>query len=90
MDLDKIVQLKPDFFLERMDDEIIVYHPTLTTSLYFNETGALIWQLCDGQRTVAEIVALLCQTYPESAAQIETEVTALLQTLIEHQVADLI
>ncbi len=90
MDLDKIVQLKPDFFLERMDDEIIVYHPTLTTSLYFNETGALIWQLCDGQRTVAEIVALLCQTYPESAAQIETEVTALLQTLIEHQVADLV
>ena len=90
MDLDKIVQLKPDFFLEQMDDEIIVYHPTLTTSLYFNQTGALIWQLCDGQRTVAEIVALLSQTYPESEAQIEAEVTALLQSLIEHQVADLV
>ena len=89
MDMHKVVHLQPDFFLERMDDEIVVYHPTLTTTLYFNETGALIWQLCDGNRTVAEIIALLTGMYPENAAQIAPEVTTLLAQLLEQQVATL-
>ena len=33
-----------------------------------DEVGALIWGLCDGQRAVSEIVALLCEEFdaPES------------------------
>ena len=85
----KIVQLKPGFFLERMDEEIVVYHPTLTTSLYLNETGALVWQLCDGERTVAEIIELLCRMYPESTLQIGPEVIALLGSFVTRQVAEL-
>lgn len=85
----KIVHLKPGFFLERMDEEIVVYHPTLTTSLYLNETGALVWQLCDGERTVAEIIELLCRMYPESAQQIGPEVLTLLSSFVARQVAEL-
>ena len=85
----KIVQLKPGFFLERMDEEIVVYHPTLTTSLYLNETGALVWQLCDGERTLAEIIELLCRMYPESAQRIGPEVIALLGSFVARQVAEL-
>ena len=48
MDLNKTVRLQPDYLLERIDNEITVYHPTLTTSFFLNETGALIWALCDG------------------------------------------
>ncbi|NCC05688.1 MAG: PqqD family protein, partial [Proteobacteria bacterium] len=53
MDLNKTVRLQPDYLLERIDNEITVYHPTLTTSFFLNETGALIWALCDGTRSVA-------------------------------------
>jgi hypothetical protein len=86
----KIVRLKPGFFLERMDDEIVVYHTSLTTSLYFNETGALVWQLCDGKRTVGQIIDVLCQMYPESADQIKPEVSALIASLLDKQVAELL
>jgi coenzyme PQQ biosynthesis protein PqqD len=36
-----------------------------------DEVGAMIWQLCDGSRAVAEIVALLCEEFdaPESTVQ---------------------
>jgi hypothetical protein len=86
----KIVRLKPGFFLERMDDEIVVYHTSLTTSLYFNETGALVWQLCDGKRTVGQIIDVLCQMYPESADKIRPEVSTLIASLLEKRVAELV
>jgi coenzyme PQQ biosynthesis protein PqqD len=36
-----------------------------------DEVGAMIWELCDGSRAVAEIVALLCEQFdaPESTVQ---------------------
>lgn len=87
MMLRKIVQIKPDFLLERLGDEIIVYHPTLTTSIYLNETGALVWQLCDGRRSVGETIDILRRLYPESEDRIEPEVCALLNSLVAQQVA---
>jgi coenzyme PQQ biosynthesis protein PqqD len=89
MDLTKIVKLKEGYFLERLDDEITVYHPTLTTAVYLNDTGALIWELCDGRRTISDIVEVLYQQYPESNAQIETDVKNLIIQLIERDIAAL-
>jgi pyrroloquinoline quinone biosynthesis protein D len=36
-----------------------------------DEVGAMIWELCDGSRAVAEIVALLCDEFdaPESTVR---------------------
>lgn len=36
-----------------------------------DEVGAMIWELCDGSRAVAEIVAILCEEFdaPESTVQ---------------------
>ena len=55
MDVTKIVKLKKGYYLERLDGEITVYHPTLTTAVYLNETGALIWELCDGGRSPSSL-----------------------------------
>lgn len=89
MDLDKIVILKKDYLLERIEGEITVYHPTLTTAVYLNESGALIWELCDGKRTISDIVGLLSEQYPESRAQIETDVETLIAQLIENGIGEL-
>ena len=88
MDETKIVTLKEGYFLERLDGEVTVYHPTLTTAVYLNETGALIWELCDGERTISDIIEILSQQYPESGAQIETDVKDLIAQLIEHNIAE--
>jgi hypothetical protein len=89
MDSSKVVLLAPDYFLEKIDGEITVYHPSLTTSLYLNETGALIWELCNGRRTVAEVIDILQDRYPESRAQIPAEVTGIIARLVENNVASL-
>lgn len=90
MDLTKTVRLQPDYLLERIDNEITVYHPALTTSLYLNKTGALIWALCDGSRSVTEIIATLGELYPESREQIARDVTDLVTTLVDRDIAELI
>ena len=41
---------KPDYNLEMMDGELLLYHLNETKILYFNETASLIWQLCDGRQ----------------------------------------
>jgi hypothetical protein len=85
--MDRAVVLQPDYLLEKIDNEITVYHPTLTTSLYLNETGALIWELCDGQRSTADIIDLLVDVYPESRSQIHADVMDIITSLVENDIA---
>ena len=59
---------------ESLNGEMVLFHPATQRILYSNRSGALIWELCDGQRTVADIVQLLSEAYPDSASQIEADV----------------
>jgi coenzyme PQQ biosynthesis protein PqqD len=86
----KKVVLAADYLLEKFDNEITVYHPSLTTSIYLNETGGVIWELCNGQRTVAEIIALLQEEYPENREQIEEGVIDIISSLLDKNIATLI
>ncbi len=70
--------------LEVIGDEVLLFHPTTTQIIYCNPSASLIWQLCDGQRTVDEIVALLAAAYPEAAESMAADVDAALQQLHEH------
>jgi hypothetical protein len=70
------------FQIETLDGEIVLLHPTQNNIIYTNQTGALIWQLCDGQRSITEIVEILSATYPESKAEIAVDVPETIQILI--------
>jgi hypothetical protein len=80
---------RDDALLARLDDETLLYHPEWMTGFALNSSAFSIWQLCDGERTIAEIVALLQDTYPESADSIPAQVEASLRTLSSHGVVDL-
>jgi hypothetical protein len=71
------------FHLETLDGEIILLHPTRSLIIYCNPTAALIWQLCDGVRSVDEITGLLCDAYPESQDDIRRDVPEASQILVE-------
>ena len=73
-----------DYLIEVVDDEIILFHPSNKAIFYSNTTGALIWELCDGQRTVAEISDVLSNVYPDSSEQIQEDVQATLQKFAQH------
>lgn len=74
----------PDYRLERLDRELLLYHPAKTKALHLNETASIIWTLCDGTRTIAEIVALLREGFPDQADVIAEEVESSLRLFAEH------
>jgi hypothetical protein len=65
---------------ELLDDEVLLYNPAQTRVIALNATAALVWQLCDGTRSSAEIVALIGEAYPEADAVV-ADVDELLATL---------
>jgi hypothetical protein len=70
------------FQVENLDGEIVLLHPARNLIVYSNQTGALIWQLCDGRRSVDEIVEILSAAYPESKAEIAVDVPLTIQTWV--------
>lgn len=73
-----------EFTLEQLDNELLLYHPAKTLTVYMNETATLVWQLCDGKRTVSEIVQRLQEAYPESADEMQNDVEQTLSVFVEH------
>ena len=49
-----------------------------------SETASLVWRLCDGKRTVGDIVEQLKEAYPEASDQLENDVEETLKTFAEH------
>ncbi len=70
--------------VELSDDGIVLLDPTGTKVVHGNRAGALIWRLCDGQHTVAEIARLLSAVYPESAREVQSDVREMLLRFAEY------
>lgn len=81
---------KPDYRLEMIDNELLLFHPAKTIILYCNQTASMIWQLCDGQHTAQDIAALLTAAYPESADEITRDVETSLQQFLQHDAIEFV
>ncbi len=53
-----------------------------------NEVGSRVWDLCDGTRSVSEIVDMLCQEYEAPSEIIEIDILELLQDLVQGRMMD--
>jgi len=73
----------PEYHLEEIDGELLLYNPSKTQTLYLNETAAIIWQLCDGKRSEREIVEMLVASFPEAADSIESDIREALREIEE-------
>ena|SRR5579884_2630830 len=73
----------PNVQIDVIDGEIVLFHVARLEVLHLNRSATLIWHLCDGQRTVAEIRAILSDMYPEAAPQIERDVAHTVRVLQE-------
>lgn len=69
------------FLIEKLEGELVLFHPARNIIIHTNETAALIWQLCDGLNTVDQIVGVLSGAYPDARAQIAKEVPETIQSL---------
>ena len=73
-----------DCRMEELDDEILIYHPGNNKTLYINKSASIIWQLCTGEQTVADIIGLINDAYPTQPGNLEQDVIATLTELREN------
>jgi hypothetical protein len=51
----KPVSRQADIVVQKLDNEVLIYDLASNKAFCLNETAGVIWQLCDGTKTVAEI-----------------------------------
>lgn len=74
MDTEKIYKHAPDCLPEDMGGEILVYSPSMATTLHLNGPSAIVWGLCTGEHTVREMIDAVTEVYPDQAKQIEDDI----------------
>jgi PqqD family protein of HPr-rel-A system len=51
---------RPDVWLRQAEGENVVYDPKTGAVHLLNATALAIWELCDGETTVEEMVSAIC------------------------------
>lgn len=75
--------------MEELDDEILLYNPSNNKTLYINKSASVIWQLCNGEQTVGEMIRLIQEAYPEELDNLQDDVLATLSTLKDNDAVSL-
>ncbi len=68
--------------VEVVEGEVLLYHPQQTRAVYLNPTAAVVWSLCDGGRSVRDIIRVIGETYPD-ADTVADDVLATMKQLQE-------
>jgi hypothetical protein len=62
-------------------DSLILLNPQDGQYYTLDEVGARVWQLCDGRRAVADVIAAIHAEYDAPLAAIQTDIVELLDDL---------
>jgi hypothetical protein len=72
---------RAEVMVHALDDDLILHMPGHDDVFVLNRTGARIWALCDGARTVDQIAQEIADTYEVASDRAVSDVDALLQGL---------
>ena len=75
--------------MEELDDEVLLYNPTNNKTLYINKSASVIWQLCNGDQAVEEIIKLIEEAYPGDAGNMQQDILETLDRLAENDAVTL-
>jgi len=64
------------------DQSTLLFDERQGIAIPLNESGARVWQMCDGTRTVQQIVANLVECYDGEPGQIERDTRDFLAVLV--------
>lgn len=67
----------------RGDEGVVILNPTDGQYFSLDEVGGRIWELCEGDRSVADIAVVLAEEYEAEAAEVESDALELLAELKE-------
>ena len=72
--------------VEIMDGETVLYEEAVKKMIYLNESATAVFQLCDGQRSVLQIIELLTAAYPDESAAMRQDVVSVIDYLVQEGV----
>lgn len=70
------------------DQSVLLYQRATNRAVPINQTGAAIWELCDGAHTLGEIVDALAETYDQDRSQIEQQARSFLDELMRLELVE--
>jgi len=85
---DKPVQ-NTDTAARKIDDVFYVVHPDTSELHNFNEVATRVWELIDGQRTVADIAAAIADEYEVEPAVAQADILTFLGELLQKDLIQL-
>jgi Coenzyme PQQ synthesis protein D (PqqD) len=74
-------QKNPILAWREIDDETVIISPTESVMHELNETGSFLWKNIDGQRSAAELAAMLAAEYEVTSDTALADTEELLQRL---------
>ena len=74
----------PDAASRVYDDEAFVVVPSRGEYDILNKVGTRVWELIDGQRSVEEIVTIICDEYEVEPARADADVRELIEGFRRH------
>ena len=73
----------PDYGLVELDGRLYLRPASGDRGFRVNATFALVWRLCDGQHSLAEILDLLVECFPDPRAGLELELIDIVDKLVK-------
>jgi len=67
--------------VETFGDGVLLYHQTIRKAVHLNNNAALIWALCDGKNSIANIQNILIDAYPDGKDSIPEDINFTLEIL---------
>jgi coenzyme PQQ biosynthesis protein PqqD len=79
--LEERMRRREGLLAQRAADSRVVLDPASGEYYALDEVSGRIWDLCDGSRSVAAVVAALCEEYDAPRDEIQADVLAFLAEL---------
>lgn len=70
---------------QQAKETLILLNLESGTYYALEEIGGRVWELCDGNRTISEIVSVVCEEYDAPSQMVETDVRELIGELINEK-----
>jgi hypothetical protein len=70
-----------DIIWRRIGDDVVVIKDDGLATHVLNKTAAIIWELCDGKRSIDEIAAVLCERFDVSPEEARADTKETIENL---------
>jgi hypothetical protein len=83
--INRVIQVE-NVISRRIGDDIVVIKDDGLATHVLNKTAAFIWEKCDGQHRVDEIVTQICERFDVSVEAATVDVTEIIGQLLKAEI----